>query len=103
MNSVIVKPINDLCEYLQLNRLISVQTVKIESSNFFKLNFITLPNYANYEAMLKLDKYEKFAIESPDFISRTNTYGNQPKCLENTPKRHSFFIDMRKFCLCKIK
>jgi len=103
MNSVIVKPVNDLCEYLQLDRLITVQTVKIESSNFFKLNFATLPNYANYEAMLKLDKYEKFAIESPDFISRTNTYGNQPKCLENTPKRHSFFIDMRKFCLCKIK
>lgn len=100
INTILIKPIHDFCEYLKLNQLVTIKTVKIERSNYFKLNFLTYPNNAVYEAMIKYEN-EIFSIESPDVISRSNPYGNQPKCLENAPKRHNFTTDLRKFCLCK--
>jgi len=100
MNNHLIKPYNDYCEQLIIDRVIEVKTVKLESSNYFKLNFLTRPNMGVYEAMIKYER-NAFSIESPDLISRTNPYGHQPRCLENAPKRKNSVSDLRKFCLCK--
>jgi hypothetical protein len=94
---------------------------------YYKVNFLTMPNKASYEVMMSYVKKDassskngqkldtnfnsnnadrsdegQFVIGSPESISRTNPYGNQPICLQQVPVSRNLAVDLRKFCFCKV-
>ena len=98
----ILMGVEDYCFTLKLKELLSVKTVTIKDATYFKVNMITSPNNASYEALLSFNVNEDtFSIKSPASISRTNPYGNQPNCLFKLPKNKILTVDLRKFCYCK--
>ena len=62
-------------------------------SAHYRINFMTSPGDALFEATVAIT-YNQKVIVNPN-LSRTNVYGNQPKCiLRKEPYA-------RKFCYCK--
>lgn len=64
-----------------------------EDSAHYRINFVTSPGNALFEVSVAI-RNDKKVIVNPD-ISRTNVYGNQPKCIL---RRYPY---ARKFCYCK--
>lgn len=94
----------EYCLPLRLNKLNYVKKAKIAGEVYFKINLVTVPNNAKYEALVKFNQIEKkLHIKSPDSVSRLDAYGAQPKCLENVPTSKNLNVDLRKFCLCRPK
>ena len=126
LNEYLLSQVNDYCEDLEIYRLNSIKTSVVSNIVYYKVNFQTLPNRANYEVMIsyiknssissnknstkemnkeqdKKDEFNEFNINSPESISRTNPYGNQSICLQQVPVNRNVTIDLRKFCFCKLK
>jgi hypothetical protein len=101
INEKLISRAESFCAVLKLNKILSVKKTSIEQNLYIKVTFTTTPNLANYEALIMYKSDEdEFYLESSNYISRTNQYGNQPKCLENAPQSKNFTVDLRKFCFC---
>lgn len=101
----LTSPRKTFCTKLELQLVKSVKKGTMNKKFHLKLVLVTKPNNAIYEVMVRADnandKNPKFFIDSPQFISRSNAYKDQPKCLEKAPKDTSIKVDLRKFCFCK--
>lgn len=94
--------VQEYCHRLSLAHIIFVRMAQVKMDNFIKVNLITSPNNGHYETMMKYNaSTSQLEISSPDSISRTNPYGNQPRCLQFVPPKKNLTIDLRKFCFCK--
>ncbi|CAF0850550.1 unnamed protein product [Brachionus calyciflorus] len=94
----------EYCYQLTLHEINYVKIANVNLEYYVKINFVTKPNNAHYEALIKYDEKEKkLLITSTDSISRLNAYGKQPRCLDYAPPSKKLTIDLRKFCLCKPK
>jgi len=62
-------------------------------SEHYRINFVTMPGNALFEVTVAI-REDKKVIVNPN-ISRTNLYGNQPKCIL---RKYPY---ARKFCYCK--
>ena len=110
----IIKSINqitdiakDLCLKLSLEQIISAEYLIKNFKRIFKIQFITSPNKGVYEAVVYdqlIKEFEfisnKLSIKSRNEISRINSYGEQPFCIEDF-ENPANILDLRKFCFCK--
>lgn len=105
INKNLLSPAAKYCQPLQLlSRGTDVKYANVmekENHKYYRFRFVTSPNRAMYEAVLKWNSTGGFSIESPASISRTNAYGLQSKCLDYAPERDKLIVDLRKFCFCK--
>lgn len=102
INNQLLGVVKNYCRRLDIYKKNKIEYVKVQrEQTYLRLKFMTIPNSATYEAVIKLDKDDKFSISSAASISRTNPYGNQPRCLEFIRDRVNLTVDLRKFCLCK--
>ena len=106
INSNILKDMDMFCERLALKSPLTMKQTRINNHMYLKLVLVTMPNEGLYEVLIKyLPGHEgappRFEINSPDLISRSNQYGDQPKCLETAVKLTDGTTGLRKFCLCK--
>ena len=106
INENLLKKATEYCLPLRLKTIYSIKASRVKNSVYLKVNLMTSPNDANYEAMInyrKVNEVFEFEIESSDQISRTNSYGAQPLCLDRAPPSKNFTVDLRKFCMCNQK
>lgn len=96
----------EFCHRLNLIETIFVKLAKFKLVNYVKISFKTGPNNGMYEALFEYqiigNSSYRFGISSPASISRTNPYGNQPRCLDHVPPDRNFTIDLRNFVFVQL-
>jgi hypothetical protein len=104
----LIKPVNEKCENLTLKEIISFEVLKKDNKLLFKIQLETLPNEGIYETLLsnEINQENEFnsgelSIHSRNDISRIDSYGEQPICINDFEKNPAELLDIRKFCFCK--
>ena len=97
-----------LCCELELLKMISADALNKSNYQLIKLQFITYPNKAIYEAIVTdtfIKDYEfrteEFSLKSKSEISRIDAYDKQPSCVSDFAKNSIGNLDLRKFCFCQ--
>ena len=74
----------------------------------YKIQLETLPNEGIYETLLSNEinqenefNSDELSIHSRNDISRIDSYGEQPICINDFEKNPAELLDIRKFCFCK--
>jgi hypothetical protein len=88
--------------------MVSAEVLKKNSNQLIRLQFITFPNKAIYEAIV-IDaflkdfefKTKEFSLKSKSEISRIDAYDKQPSCISDFKKNSIGNLDLRKFCFCQ--
>ena len=97
----------NLCQSLKLKKIISSESLLMESNLIYRVSFVSSPNNGVYETIVYSGRKENFEFTSENFsikskndISRIDSYGEQPWCVAKFGSNPGLTLDLRKFCFC---